>query len=57
MDDFEDALSREQRLMTHQVMTHQEILQRFKKLFGREMTDAERHTFFLPHQDASSRDE
>jgi hypothetical protein len=29
-------------------MSHLEILQRFKKLFGREMTEAERKVFFLP---------
>jgi len=28
-------------------MSHQEILQRFKNLFGREMTAAERRSFFL----------
>ena len=27
-------------------MSHLEILQRFKKLFGREMTEAERKVFF-----------
>jgi hypothetical protein len=34
-------------------MSHQEILQRFRKVFGREMTDSERHTFFLPNEDTS----
>ena len=35
-------------------MFHEEILRRFKNLFGREMTAAERRTFFLdtmPSQD------
>jgi hypothetical protein len=31
----------------HGQMSHEEILQRFKKLFAREMTAAERRTFFL----------
>jgi len=30
------------------LMTHLQILQRFKKLFGREMTPKERNIFFLP---------
>jgi hypothetical protein len=30
------------------MMSHQEILQQFKKLFGREMTITERRIFFLP---------
>jgi len=42
MDEFEEALSRQ-----HGQMSHQEILQRFKKLFAREMNAAERRTFFL----------
>ena len=29
-------------------MTHEEILLRFKKIMGREMTPEERHKFFLP---------
>jgi hypothetical protein len=28
-------------------MSHQEIIERFKKVFGREMTPAERRSFFL----------
>jgi hypothetical protein len=51
MDDFEDPVSREQR--TLHVMTHQEILQRFKKVFGREMTTSEHQDLFLSDQDAS----
>ena len=31
-------------------MSHEEIVRRFKKLFGREMTLAERNSFFLPNQ-------
>jgi hypothetical protein len=31
------------------MMSYQEILQRFRKLFGREMTPAERRSFFLDH--------
>ena len=29
-------------------LTHEEILLRFKKVFGRDMTAEERHSFFLP---------
>ncbi len=29
------------------MMSHEEIIQRFKNLFGREMTAAERQSFFL----------
>jgi len=32
------------------MMSHEEIVQRFKKLFGREMTLFERNCFFLPNQ-------
>ena len=42
MDEFEEALSQQ-----HGQMSPQEILQRFKKLFGREMNATERRTFFL----------
>jgi len=41
-DELEDALARQE------MMSHREILERFKKLFGREMTPAERQAFFLP---------
>lgn len=34
------------------MMSHEEIVQRFKKVFGREMTAAERNSFFLPNQEA-----
>jgi hypothetical protein len=40
MDEFKEAQQQGQ-------MSHEEILQRFKKLFGREMNAAERRTFFL----------
>jgi hypothetical protein len=42
MDELEEGLSQ------GMTMSHQEILQRFKKLFGREMTSLERKAFFLP---------
>jgi len=35
-------------------LTHQEIMERFEKLFGREMTPAERRAFFLPVQQSPS---
>jgi hypothetical protein len=34
-------------------MSHEEIVRRFKKLFGREMTSAERNNFFLPNQETT----
>ena len=37
----------------HSMMSTQEILQQFKKVFGREMTASERTVFFLPNQDGS----
>jgi hypothetical protein len=45
VDDLEAGLQR--------MMSAQEILQRFKKVFGREMTTSEREVFFLPNQGAS----
>jgi hypothetical protein len=30
------------------VLSHQEIVDRFRRVFGREMTSAERSGFFLP---------
>jgi hypothetical protein len=44
--DVEAALQR--------MMSTQEILQRFKKVFGREMTTSERQSFFMPNQNAPS---
>ena len=44
MDELEVALSRQA------TMPHQEILKRFKKIFGRNMTCQERKAFFLPHE-------
>jgi ribosomal protein S21 len=29
-------------------LTHEEVLRRFKKVMGREMTPEEKHKFFLP---------
>lgn len=35
-------------VFAHQgTMSHKEIMERFKKVFGREMTAAERRSFFL----------
>jgi hypothetical protein len=34
-------------------MSNEEVVRRFKKVFGREMTSAERNNFFLPHQETS----
>jgi hypothetical protein len=34
----------------HSMMSTQEILQQFKKVFGREMTASERTVFFLRNQ-------
>jgi uncharacterized protein YydD (DUF2326 family) len=33
------------------MMSHDEVVRRFKKVFGREMTSAERNSFFLPNQE------
>jgi hypothetical protein len=41
MDELEEARLREA------TMSHHDILLRFKKLFGREMTPKERQSFFL----------
>ena len=32
-------------------MSHEEIIRRFKKVFGREMPPSERNTFFLPNKE------
>ena len=45
VEDLEAALQR--------MMSAQEILQRFKKVFGREMTTSEREVFFMPIHVAS----
>jgi hypothetical protein len=42
MDELEEALSR------RAFMSHYEILQRFKKVFGRDMNAQERQRFFSP---------
>ena len=39
------------------MMSHEEILRRFQKIFGREMTESERAAFFVPPQIASKKDE
>ena len=31
------------------MMSHDEVVRRFKKVFGREMTSDERNSFFLPN--------
>jgi hypothetical protein len=31
-----------------ETLTHEEVMLRFKKVFGRNMTPEERHAFFLP---------
>jgi len=49
MDELEESVVRRLGMMSHE-----EILQQFKKVFGREMTASERKDFFLPHEDASS---
>jgi hypothetical protein len=41
MDELDEARLRQA------TMSHHEILQRFKRLFGREMTPKERKVFFL----------
>jgi hypothetical protein len=45
MDDLEEAIQ--------EMMSHQEVIQRFKKVFGRDMTPSERKSFFLPQQETS----
>jgi hypothetical protein len=42
-EELEKSVLRDQAMMSYE-----EILKRFKKLFGREMTAAERRIFFLP---------
>jgi hypothetical protein len=38
------------------MMSHHEIMQRFKRLFGREMTAEERTVFFLPREEKLAAD-
>ena len=47
MDELEEARLRDA------MMSHHEIMARFKKLFGREMTSKERQSFFLPYDSKS----
>jgi len=42
MNEFENAMAQQ-----HGQMSHEEILRRFRNLFGREMTQGERRDFFL----------
>jgi hypothetical protein len=42
MAELDEALSRQE------MLSPEEILQRFKKVFDRDMTEAERKIFFLP---------
>jgi hypothetical protein len=46
MDELDEA-----RLL-QSTLSHREILQRFKKLFGRDMAPKERRVFFLPDDSA-----
>jgi hypothetical protein len=43
MDDFQE----EQR-----IMSHEDVISRFKKVFGRDMTPAERNIFFVTTESA-----
>jgi hypothetical protein len=47
MDDFEEA---------QQMMSHEDVISRFKKAFGRDMTPAERNIFFLTTKPAHEED-
>jgi hypothetical protein len=42
MNEFENAMAQQ-----HGQMSHEEILRRFRNLFGRDMTQGERRDFFL----------
>jgi hypothetical protein len=44
-------------LFQQTLMSNRQILQRFKKLLGREMTIADQRIFFLPYEDPLSRKE
>ena len=48
MDNFEDV---------KQMMTHEDVLKRFKKVFGREMTPSERSDFFLSPEETPHKEE
>ena len=47
MDELEEMRLRDA------TMSHHEILVRFRKLFGREMTPKERQAFLLPHDSSA----
>jgi hypothetical protein len=39
------------------MMSHEDVLKRFKKVFGREMTPSERRDFFLSPEETSHKEE
>jgi hypothetical protein len=39
------------------MMSHEDVLKRFKKVFGREMTHSERNGFFLSPEEAPHKEE
>jgi len=47
MDELEEMRLRDA------TMSHHEIMVRFRKLFGREMTPKERQAFFLSHESSA----
>jgi hypothetical protein len=49
MDKLADSIYEEAAMMSHD-----EVVRRFKKVFGREMTSDERNSFFLPSQETRS---
>jgi hypothetical protein len=40
-----------------EILSHRQIIERFKKLFGRDMTPQERKIFLLPPDDAIAEEE
>jgi hypothetical protein len=44
-------------LDSRESLTHEEILSRFKRLFNRDMTPAEKYGFFLPSETATKPEE
>ena len=47
MEDLEEAVGRHA-----EMMTRQEILQQYFRVFGKDMTQSERDAFFLPHRES-----
>ena len=45
MDDPEESILKEA-----EMMSHEEIIKRFRRVLGRDMTPKERNAFFLPNQ-------